>query len=432
MSKHQEVITFIKNLEEGEKISVRGLADKLKVSEGTAYKAIKEAEKLSIVTTIERVGTIKVGNIDKKNLINLTCNDIVNIVTGSVLGGKSGLYKSINNFVIGAMTLDEIEKYLGPNDLLISGNRDATHKLALENNCAVLITGGFKCSDYVKKLADEKKLPIISSQYDTFTTSTLINKAISQKQIKSDIVLAEDIMKTDFTLLKFDSTVADLKEAYKTTNDENFYIIDAKEKLIGVISYLEDNYRNENDEVAMYMNKKITCVNSRTSVSYAGHILLKGDITRIPVLEGKRMVGVLHKSDIEKTLRNLGYKPSKSQTIEDLIIRNFEKEKIDKGVIYKGKILPEMLTILGIASWSVLNFIMSITGISALKSKNIYNIIVDSFNVIFIKPLQIEAMIKSKAEIIDMGKNTAKVEITLTSGKDVIGKAYLVTKMFGK
>lgn len=432
MSKHQEVITYIKGINAGEKISVRGIADKLGVSEGTAYKAIKDAEKLSIVTTVPRVGTIRVEKIDKKSTENLTCNDVANIVTGSVLGGRSGLYKFINNFVIGAMTLDAIGRYLGPNDLLISGNRDETHKLALENNCAVLITGGFKCSEYVKQLADKKKLPIISSQYDTFTTATLINSALSQRQIKSDIVLAEDIMKTNFLLLDYKSTVADLKEANSITGEEYFYIVDDKNKLLGFIKYSDNTYNDDEDLVTIYMERKLLCVNSKTTVSYAGHILLKGDLNRIPVLEGKNMIGILLREDIENTLKNLGYRTSKNQTIEDFIIRNFAKEKTEKGIIYKGKIQPDMLTVLGIASWSVLNFIMSITGIEALKSKSIYNIIVDSFNVIFIKPLQMDAIIESKADIIDIGKNSAKVEITLFAKKEVVGKAYLVSKMLGK
>lgn len=432
MSKHQEVITYVKGLGEGERVSVRGLADILNVSEGTAYKAIKDAEKLGIVTTVPRVGTIRVEKIDKRSLESLTCNDVVNIVTGSVIGGKSGLYKSINNFVIGAMTIDAMGRYLQPSDLLISGNRDETHKLALEIGCAVLITGGFQCSDHVKKLADKKQLPIISSQYDTFTTSTLINNAMSQRQIKSDIILAEDIMKTNFLFLDSTAKVSDLKKAKSITDESYFYIVDDRGKPIGSIEYCEDVYKNDDDLVTLYMNKKLICVSSKTSVSYAGHVLLRDDLQRIPVIEDKRMVGILFKEDIEKALKSLGHRVTNNQTIEDLIIRNFEKEKIDKGVIYKGKILPEMLNMLGIASWSILNFIMSITGIASLKSQKIYNIIVDSFNVIFIKPLQMDTIIESKAEIIDIGKNSAKVEISLTSEKELIGKAYLITKMLGK
>lgn len=52
--KNEIVLEYIKNLPEGTKISVRGLAQTLHISEGTAYKAIKDAENLMLVTTIPR------------------------------------------------------------------------------------------------------------------------------------------------------------------------------------------------------------------------------------------------------------------------------------------------------------------------------------------------------------------------------------------
>lgn len=432
MSKHQEVISYIRTLKEGTRISVRTVADNLCVSEGTAYKAIKDAEKLGIVTTIARVGTVRVEKIDKRSLENLTCNEVVNIVSGHVLGGKNGLYKSINNFVIGAMTVDAMTKYLVPSDLLITGNREETHKLALENECAVLITGGFGCSDYVKRLADKKQLPIISSQYDTFTTATMINNAMSQRKIKSDVILAEDVMITNFLFLDSTSTIYDLRVAHEVTGEEEFYVVDEKGKLLGSIAYKPGMYKNDNEMITQHIEKNLICVNTKTSVSYAGHILLKEELDKIPVLEGKRMVGVLLKEDIEKALRSLGYRGNENQTIEDLLLRSFEKEKTENGLIYKGKILPEMLNKIGIASWSILNFVMSITGISALNAHKVNNIIVDSFNVMFIKPLEMDVSIECRAEIIDKGRNNAKLEITLTSENKLIGRAFLITKMLGK
>ena len=92
------------------------------------------------------------------------------------------------------MTPDAMVKYLSSGSLLIVGNREEAFRLALEHNCAVLITGGFQCSDEIRRLADEKELPVISSTYDTFTTATMINQAISERLIKKEILLAEDIM----------------------------------------------------------------------------------------------------------------------------------------------------------------------------------------------------------------------------------------------
>ena len=55
MTKHERIIKYIKDLKVGTKISVRKIAQEIEVSEGTAYRAIKEAENLGYVNTIPRV-----------------------------------------------------------------------------------------------------------------------------------------------------------------------------------------------------------------------------------------------------------------------------------------------------------------------------------------------------------------------------------------
>ena len=59
-TKHEQIIQYIETLPVGEKISVRGIAKQLNMSEGTAYRAIKDAEINGLVSTIERVGTIRI------------------------------------------------------------------------------------------------------------------------------------------------------------------------------------------------------------------------------------------------------------------------------------------------------------------------------------------------------------------------------------
>ena len=43
-TKHEQILRYIESLTVGEKISVRQVAKALEVSDGTAYRAIKEAE----------------------------------------------------------------------------------------------------------------------------------------------------------------------------------------------------------------------------------------------------------------------------------------------------------------------------------------------------------------------------------------------------
>jgi len=183
-TKHEQILEYIKKLEIGHKISVRRMAKVLQVSEGTAYRAIKEAENQGYVNTIERVGTIRIEKKHKGNIEKLTYAEVVNIVDGHVLGGREGLYKTLNRFVIGAMKLEEMMRYVDAGGLLIVGNRDRAHAYALKAGAAVLITGGFEAGEEVKKLADALSLPVISTSYDTFTVAAMINRAIDDQLIK--------------------------------------------------------------------------------------------------------------------------------------------------------------------------------------------------------------------------------------------------------
>ncbi|WP_255510419.1 DRTGG domain-containing protein, partial [Myxococcus sp. AB025B] len=111
-----------------------------------------------------------------------------------VLGGRKGLHKSLNKFVIGAMKLEAMMRYVDAGNLLIVGNRDRAHVYGLRAGAAVLITGGFSTSDEAIQLADRLALPVISTSYDTFTVAAMINRAIYDRLIKKEIALVGDIL----------------------------------------------------------------------------------------------------------------------------------------------------------------------------------------------------------------------------------------------
>ena len=164
MTKHEQIIKYIESLSVGHKISVRQIAKDLNVSEGTAYRAIKEADNQGLVASIDRVGTVRIERKSREQIENLTFNEIVKIVDGQVLGGKQGLYKTLSKFAIGAMELNDVVKYLTKNTLLIVGNRADVQMEALKRGSAVLITGGFEANEDIINYADEHELPIISSK----------------------------------------------------------------------------------------------------------------------------------------------------------------------------------------------------------------------------------------------------------------------------
>ena len=132
ITKHEQILKYIENLGVGTKISVRRLAREMGVSEGTAYRAIKDAEKRGLVSTKERIGTVRIENQPRTNIDQLNFADICKMVDGKVLGGERGLNKTLNKFVIGAMKLDAMMQYVQAGSLLIVGNRIDAQQCALE------------------------------------------------------------------------------------------------------------------------------------------------------------------------------------------------------------------------------------------------------------------------------------------------------------
>ena len=295
-TKHEQILGYIENLPVGDKISVRQIAKDLNVSEGTAYRAIKEAETRRLVSTIERVGTIRIELKKKEHFERLTFAEVVNIVDGQVLGGKNGLHKTLNKFVIGAMQLEDMMRYVEPSNLLIVGNRLKVHQTALQAGAAVLITGGFDVLDSIKKLADEMELPVISTSYDTFTVATMINRAIDDQLIKKDVLLIEDIYVPlqDTSFLYTTDEVKQYRELNNSTTHGGFPVVDKSNKLVGIVTARDVIGKPNNEFIEKVMTKNPISITMKTSVASASHRMIWEGIDLLPVIgDGNYLEGVL-------------------------------------------------------------------------------------------------------------------------------------------
>ena len=155
MTKHEQIVSYIESLNIGQKISVRKIAKVMNVSEGTAYRAIKDASQLGFVTTIDRVGTVRIDKKSREQIEHLTFQEIVNIIEGDIISGKSGLNKTVSKFAIGAMELKDVVKYIGNQTLLIVGNRPEVQMEALKRGSGILITGGFSTAQNIIDYKEE-------------------------------------------------------------------------------------------------------------------------------------------------------------------------------------------------------------------------------------------------------------------------------------
>lgn len=442
MTKHGKVIRYVSQLPIGTKISVRTIANLLEISEGTAYKGIKECSKMGIVTTIPRIGTIRIRKPDYNGEENITYGEIVNIVDGSIAAGKKNIHKTINKMIIGAMTLERIKEYITPNSLIIVGNRERVQELALLNGCGIIITGGSECSNYIKRLADTRELPVICSLYDTFTVAKMINRAMLQNKAKKKILLIKDIMNKEFLYFKNDIKISECAEIIKRNSDKFkntkvISIVNNNMRFLGLVQLEDISKIQTSENIEKLMKKNITTLEGKTSVAYANYIIEteKGDF--YPVIREKELIGTVSRQDIIQALKYISKENKDHRNLDSEVLKNFKSELGQKTMSFYGTITPEMLDPLGIASWNSLNMLISSMATFYLSEMNITNLFVDNISTYFMKPVQIDTEIEahvnlislSKAFVECLGKAFYKVEVNLFDDKkDFIAKSLISIK----
>jgi predicted transcriptional regulator len=435
-TKHEQILQYIDDLEVGHKISVRQIAKDLNVSEGTAYRAIKEAENKGYVSSIERVGTIRIEKKKKENIEKLTYAEVVNIVDGTVLGGKEGLHKTLNKFVIGAMKLEAMMKYTGAGNLLIVGNRTNAHQLAIEAGAAVLITGGFDTDEEVKLLADEMKLPIISTSYDTFTVAAMINRAIYDQLIKKEIVIVEDILTPieETVFLKLDDTVDTWYQYNKETQHSRFPVVDSNLKVQGMVTGKDVLVAEKSTPIEKIMTKNPLTVNEKTSVASSAHMMIWEGIEVLPVVdEYHKLKGIISRQDVLKALQVIQRQPQVGQTIDDSVINQFIEMKDSKGEeIYQCEVTPQMTNHIGTISYGVFTTLVTEAGSRALRSYKKGELVVENITIYFIKPVQIESVIEIKPNVLEVGRKFGKVDISVFSNGVIVGKAMMMVQLIDR
>lgn len=434
-TKHNRILQFIEGLEIGYKISVRQIAKELNVSEGTAYRAIKEAENRGLVSTIERVGTIRIELKKKENFEKLTYVEVLNIVDGQVLGGRSGLHKTLYKFVIGAMELEEMLGYIDKDNLLIIGNRTKAHQLALENGAAVLITGGFDTDDSVKKLADELQLPVISTSYDSFTVATLINRAIYDRLIKKEITHAEDIL-IPFEKVSYLSPKDTIQRWYdlkKETLHSRYPVISSNKKVIGVVTSKDIIGIERDVSVEKVMTKQPISVVGKTSVASAARIMVSEGLELLPVIyENNTIQGIISRQDVLKAMQTIQRQPQVGETIDDTVTSNFNTIVLDGKLAFQGFITPQMANSIGTLSYGVFSTIVTEATLRLLIAQKKNEAIIESLTIYFIRPVQIETTIEVIPNILELGRKFGKIEIEVLQESKVVGKAMMMVQLIDR
>lgn len=155
-------------------------------------------------------------------------SNIIETLEGEMLVGDPDALFDKGNVLVAAANPDLMENYIKEHDLVIQGNRYESQLCAIEMNAdCIVVSTGAPVSLTIKKLAAEKGCAVISTPYDTFTASRLINQSMPIRHF----------MKTG-GLIKFsaDDYVHEIKEIMAKERYRGFPVLDGNGDYYGMIS----------------------------------------------------------------------------------------------------------------------------------------------------------------------------------------------------
>lgn len=430
ISKHQQILKYIEDLEVNTKVSVRQLAKELDVSEGTAYRAIKEAEKNGFVSSIPKVGTIRIAQEEERRIENLTVKEVEHIVEAVILTGHDNLDWIPTKFAIGAMSDKNIQRYIEEKTLLIVGDRPEVQLKALSEGAALLITGGFTPCGEVVELAKMKGLPILVSPYDTFAVTFMINRSIYNRLTEKELILVEDIMVPKVDYLRSDQTVAHWHQLAQKSQHSRFPVVDDNLRVVGIVSAIDVAGMSNETQITQVMTTNVITAEKHTSVTHLSRVMVWEGVEIVPVLEEKKLVGVVSRKDIIESFQVIQKQPHFEETIDNILISGFRLDKEMENIVeISGKITQFMANEFGTASIGNLVTIINTAAYIAIRKNYKLDTITDNITFHQLKPVLVDQEVKVIARIIHMEKKICKVDTELYVNNKIVAKGLISARV---
>lgn len=154
--------------------------------------------------------------------------NIMETLEGRIVTGNEHGHFVKGKVIVGVGSPEALGNVIESDDLVIIGDREETQMLSIRKNCSCLVvTNGFEISRKVIEAAEAREVVIISTPYDTFTTSRLINQSIPIKYFMT---------KKNLITFNLDDFVDDVREHVAKIRHRDFPILDDDQNYVGMFS----------------------------------------------------------------------------------------------------------------------------------------------------------------------------------------------------
>ncbi|MDO4280318.1 MAG: CBS domain-containing protein [Peptococcaceae bacterium] len=373
MTKHEFVIDYIEKLNVGEKVSVRQLAREMNISEGTVYRAIKEAESQGLVSSIPKVGTIRIEQVKERSIDTLSYQELANIVEGRLWHGEAQSDVAPKAFFVASSMNRLKEKKLRAQTMIIGEYNDEMLQYAYHQGLSVMLTGGSAMMVQNKLERLPKDMVIIATPYEIFDAIIAINQAIVEHVQRRELVTIADIMTTDPYVLHPYDTVEDWRELSDQTGHRGFPVVDPEGHLKGLVTAYDMAGASPAACMDEVMSPNPVVVHTDTLVSYLGRLLVLEKVELVPVVDSEGLlVGVVSFKDFIETQQTMQKQPHLGDTSDNICMSGFSVVAREPDVILSGRVIDYMLDEYGKLSIGTCNIFSANAAVIALQvTKNL-------------------------------------------------------------
>ena len=303
--KNELILSYIKELEPGTKISVRRLSDILDVSVGTVYKAIKAAEAQGLVVTKPKSGTfrIDVGTAGEPEQVSL--KRVVKLLGLTMIIEPADPERLVESVVICDCGEQQLRRVLSAKPaenhgvLCLVGDRPDMQALIIELGANLLLTGGVSAAPLTLIQAERAGLAVISALQNSMTILKLLEKLRSSFLLSTDE--AQAWMKMPNYLYSND-VVADWHKLSDEYFRQTYPVVDENLKLFGALDVPRAFAANPSQRISGILRPGSGCLHfdCATPMSRIAEEMLLTGSNIAAITDGDKVTGIL---DIHDALR---------------------------------------------------------------------------------------------------------------------------------
>ena len=238
-NKNEKVIEYIARLNPGDRVSVRGLAQTLGVSEGTAYRSIKAAESQGLVVTRPKVGTVRI-NLRSDTGEKMTLAEAAGSIGAVCLcGAETAAITDLPAIILGDGSVEQFRRIAqrsGGRVLCLVGDRPDLHIAAVSMKADVLLTGGAEMNLRLLNRAARMGVCVYSSEQDSSTILGMLSRRLPAELPRREMTCVRDWMQLP-RYIYHDDMVSEWSRVYGDVFSDGYIcaVVDDSLKICGSV-----------------------------------------------------------------------------------------------------------------------------------------------------------------------------------------------------